>query len=445
MLQRRRWPLCAGLAVLLLAVVASWGPAGAQVTTTTPASVPPAARADAFTVSDVKVDVSAANANAARDQAIAEAQRKAWETLYQRMTASTRAAPRVSEIDLARMVQGFEIDDEKVSATRYVGTITVRFRPQAVRDQLGNVGAAYVEPPAQPLVVLPVTVVAGRPVLWEDRTRWREAWEAKERGSSLVPLAVPEGEMEDFQAIGIEDAMKGSAEPLAAIARRYNAAGVVVAKTELPASGEPTRGQPMVVEVTRYGLDGTRDQFNVPVRADASDRPEDLLTRAVTFVSAALDEAWRRENTVASGPEQSVAVAVPISRLEDWIETRKRLAAVHAVSRVDVLSLSRVEALVGLSYRGDVERLRQALARRDLGLMPTAPRVDAGLASAPTLELRLLPRGSGAAHAATPLPVGMGAPQAAPTLPPAEPGVVMGAPPRNLGTVPARPAPPVRY
>ncbi|WP_448187263.1 DUF2066 domain-containing protein [Azospirillum sp. sgz301742] len=442
----RRWLLCAGFAALLavLAVL------GAALSAPAIAQVAPAAQADAFTVSGVKVDINASNPNTARDQAIAQAQRSAWETLYQRLVPGGRAAPRLSETDLARLVQGFEIDDEKVSASRYVGSLTVRFRPQAVREQLGGAGASYVEPPSQPLVVLPVTVVDGKPILWEDRTRWREAWEARERGSSLVPLVVPEGEMDDIQAIGADDAVNGKADALATIARRYSANGVIVARTELTASGEPNPGQPLAVEVTRYGLDGTRGQpQTITVRPDASDRPADVLARAVSFVSAALDEAWKRDNTAVTGGEQSVAVAVPIGRLEDWIETRKRLATVQAVSRVDLLALSRVEALVALTYRGDVERLRQMLARSDLGLTPSAPRMDSGITPAPALELRALPKGAGATQAAAPLPA---APIPAPSapayggVPPAgEPGVVMGAPPRTLGTVPARPAPGLGY
>jgi hypothetical protein len=452
MLHRRHGPLCAGFAALLVATVVLGAALGIAASGPAAAQVAPAAQADAFTVSGVKVDINASNPNTARDQAIAEAQRKAWETLYQRLVPGGRGAPRVSETDLSRMVQGFEIDDEKVSATRYVGSLTVRFRPQAVREHLGGAGASYVEPPSQPLVVLPVTTVEGKPILWEDRTRWREAWEARERGSSLVPLVVPEGEMEDIQAIGVEDAMKGNADALANIARRYSANGVIVARTELPASGEPNPGQPLAVEVTRYALDGTREQQTVTVRPDASDRPADVLTRAVTFVSAAQDEAWKRNNSAVTGGEQSVAVAVPLGRLEDWIETRKRLATVQAVSRVDLLALSRVEALVALTFRGDVERLRQMLARNDLGLTPSAPRMDAGITPAPALELRALPKGAGAAQAATPLPATLlpAAPIPAPAgpgyAPPAgEPGVVMGAPPRTLGTLPARPAPGVGY
>lgn len=482
MLHRRHAPLFAGFAAITVALAVQAGPVKAQV----PGAAPPAAAApaasgtvpaavpvaDPFTVSGVKVDVSAANANAARDQAIRDAQVKAWAELHKRLVPSAASAPRVSEIELARLVQGFEIDDEKVSATRYLGSITVRFRPAAVREALAGGGQQYVEPPARPYVILPVTVVDGRPVLWEDRTDWREAWEGRQTGASLVPLVVPDGELADISAIGVNEALAGDPEALARIAQRYNAGGVVVAKTDLPAGGLDL-GRPLAVEVTHYTPDGARDQQTVNVKADMADRAGDFLTRATTFVSAAIDESYRRDNTVASGPEQATLVRVPLGSLNDWVETRKRLGMVNAVTRTDVLSISRYEALVALTHRGDVERLRQALARRDLGLVRTgavnapvpAPAIPGQMVSgqpvppvtpAPEWQLQVLPRGAGAAQAqpaaassAALSPVS--APPAAyppstyPTstypsvtpVPSGTPQAAPGAPPRILGTLPA--------
>jgi len=393
MLHRRRWSLCAGLAAVLLLLAGLTGPAGAQIV-----APPPQSANDAFAVSGIQVDVAAANANAARDQAITQAQRKAWDTLYQRMVPGGGAAPKLSDYDLARLVQGFEIDNEKVSATRYVGTFTVRFRPTPVREQLAGAGAgSYVEPPTRPLVVLPITVTDGRTILWEDRTPWRDAWEERDAGNSLVPLVVPDGELEDIQAITAADALAGSPEALARIAQRHRAGGVVVARTELPPGG-PNPKAPLTVEVTRLGLDGTREQQTVTVRPDPDDRAPDLMRRAVSFTGATLDEMWKRENTVSSGAEQTFTVSVPLGRIEDWVEARRRLAGTNGVTRADILSLSRSEAIIALTVRGDVQRLQQALARRDLALSAAPqPPVLSGqpvLPARPAYELRLAGRGA---------------------------------------------------
>ncbi|KAA0593568.1 DUF2066 domain-containing protein [Azospirillum lipoferum] len=454
MLHRRRAPLLAGLAAMSTALVVTMtGPAGAQTGSPPPAaaSAPSAATpssADAFAVTGVKVDINGSNPTTVRDQAIREAQAKAWAELYRRLVPGGGNPPRLSDGEIAKLVQGFEIDDEKVSASRYVGAITVRFRPNAVRDALGQSGGAaqYVEPPSRPFVILPVTQTDGRTILWQDRTPWRAAWEARQPAASLVPLMVPDGELSDAQAISGEDAVAGNADALARIAQAYKAGGVVVARTDLPANGpDPARG--LTVDVTRYGLDGTRDNQTVQVKGGGT--ADELLNRAVASVGTQLDDSWRREHTTATGPEQNTLVRVPLTAVNDWVETRKRLSAVNSVARTNLMSISRSEALITLTYRGAPEQLAQALARQDLGFAQAAP-AAAAYPGAPLpvqsadWQLTLLPRGSGTASAGA-VP-GSATPMAAPTsLAPSAPldgsTATMGAPPRNLGTLPAKSAP----
>lgn len=459
MLHRRRAPLLAGLAAMSTALVLTMtGPAGAQTGSPPPAAASAAASAampsasDPFAVSGVRVDINGSNPTTVRDQAIREAQAKAWAELYRRLVPGG-TPPRLSDNEIARLVQGFEIDEEKVSASRYVGAITVRFRPNAVRDALGQSGGAtqYVEPPSRPFVILPVTQTEGRTILWQDRTPWRAAWEARQPAASLVPLVVPDGELTDAQAISGEDAIAGNAEALGRIAQAYKAGGVVVARTDLPANGpDPARG--MTVDVTRYGLDGTRDNQVVQVKGGSS--ADDVLTRAVAAVGTQLDDSWRREHTTATGPEHNTLVRIPLSAVNDWVETRKRLSSVNAVTRTNLMSISRSEALITLTHRGDPDQLAQALARQDLGLARTAAASPAAYPAAPLpvpsadWQLTLLPRGSGAASAgAVPSSASPAASpiQASPTsLAPSAPldaGGTLGAPPRNLGTLPAKSAP----
>lgn len=357
MLHRPRLLLFAGLAALILAVF----PAAAQT-----------GGDGAYTVSGIQVDVSAANANAARDQAIAQAQRKGWQELYGRIVPGGGTAPSLSDLELARLVQGFSIDEERLSATRYLGSMTIRFRPDAVRDRLAGLGGEIVEPPSRPLVLLPVTVVEGRRILWEDRTAWRVAWEGRQAGASLVPLVVPDGELDDIAAIGASEALEGNAAALERIAGKYNAAGVLVARIDLPAGG-PNLAQGVTVDLQRFGPGGPQGQQSVTVRADRDDRPEDLMNRAVIQTAAAIDEVWRRENTVPTGAVQRLTVSVPIAGLPDLMEARRRLGGVRMVSRSDLIALTRTEATLALTYRGDVGALQQQLARNDLSLVRLPP------------------------------------------------------------------------
>lgn len=102
------------------------------------------AEARPYEVSGVEVDVTAADAAAARDQAIVEGQRTALQMLIEDLVGLEKAAqvPLPGDDAISAMVQDFEVESERLSAVRYIGVLTYRFDPSLVDDLLGGVGGA---------------------------------------------------------------------------------------------------------------------------------------------------------------------------------------------------------------------------------------------------------------------------------------------------------------
>jgi hypothetical protein len=125
--------LGAFLATILLSVIAVLAAA-------------PQARAGTYTVSGIPVDVTAADAAAARDQAIVEGQRAALKVLIENMMGSEKAAQITLPDDagISDMVQDFEVESERLSAVRYVGTLTFRFLSDPVDQLVGRAPAGTV-------------------------------------------------------------------------------------------------------------------------------------------------------------------------------------------------------------------------------------------------------------------------------------------------------------
>lgn len=98
---------------------------------------PAPAVANPLVVADVVVDKEAENSVVAREKAINDSRREAFKKLAERnMTpAEFKALKMPKDSDIAMLVQDFEIQDEQMSSTRYVGTFTVRFR-DAVRNYI---------------------------------------------------------------------------------------------------------------------------------------------------------------------------------------------------------------------------------------------------------------------------------------------------------------------
>jgi hypothetical protein len=107
----------------------------------------PGARAETYlTVDDVPVDVTAKDANAARDQAIAAVQSKAFDKLVGQLVtnAADQARLHPGQQQIEGFVQDFMVENERVSTVRYIGTYSVRFRESLVRKYLADSGIGSV-------------------------------------------------------------------------------------------------------------------------------------------------------------------------------------------------------------------------------------------------------------------------------------------------------------
>src|SRR3982750_3742865 len=87
------------------------------------------AQGEALSVEGIAVDVTADSAQAARDKALVQAQRKAFDQLMQTLVQpqDLARAPKVSDAQIADMVLDFDIESEKTSAVRYIGKLNFRF------------------------------------------------------------------------------------------------------------------------------------------------------------------------------------------------------------------------------------------------------------------------------------------------------------------------------
>ncbi len=360
MLLRRR--LAAALVLLCLGLVDA---AAAEV---------PARRFDVYAVSPVPVDVTAANAAAARDQAIVEGENRAFDLLMQRMTlaADRRRLPPVDAALLNDLVQGFEVAHERRSDVRYLADFTVHFRPEAVRQMLRQAGIAFAETPSKPVVVLPVLHNGDQLTLWDDPSPWRDAWANARPVPGLVPLMRPLGELEDVQAIDAEAAVRGDDERLKAISQRYGDADVLVTQARLQTGGEQ---HAIDVTSTRYppGVTGAEQSWVGSAAANPGESDADLMGRAVADVIAQVEEAWKAANMLDTRESGTLTARVPTGTLRDWLAVRDRLSGIPAVRSSRLVTLDREEARVEIRYVGDPDQLRLALAQRDLELSGADP------------------------------------------------------------------------
>lgn len=327
------------------------------------AAQPAAAQAvgDAFNVRGIDVDVTAANPQAAKDQAIAEGQNRAFRLLLERLTQPADHA-RLPKADGTQYVRDFSVDSERRSATRYIATLSVRFNPTAVRKLLQGAGIAYAEPRNRVLVVVPVFKAAGaRAMLWDDPNPWREAWTAL-GGGGLVPVVVPTGELADVQTISAEQALAGNADAMQSLGARWRTSDVLVAVAGLAPNGK-------TLDVNLIGSPGAPKPFDsIAYQLNEGETLEALLARAVRDIDRGIDTVFKQPNLLQFDRAATLSTLVPLTGIEDWLAVRDRLGRVSQVRRWELVSLSKAEAALVLHTVGDQEQVNAALANAGLRL-----------------------------------------------------------------------------
>jgi hypothetical protein len=356
----RRWLAIAGLVLLASGAALSLARAAEP-------------RFDLFTVTAVALDATAANATAARDQAIADGQQRALRMLLERLTlvGDRDRLPKVGVAQMNELLQGFEVAHERRSGVRYLAEYTFHFRPDPVRQLLRQAGIAFAETPSKPLLVLPVLHDGDRVVLWDDPNPWRDAWSAALIPAGLVRAVQPYGELDDIASIDAEAAVRGDGDKLQAISQRYGAADVLVSQATLKTDGVHS----IDVTTTRYvaGEPGREQTWVTTTAPGPGESDAELMQHAASGAFAQVAEAWKAANILDFSQSGTLLARVPASSLQDWLAVRDRLGGIPAVRSSKLVSLDREGARVEIRYVGDAAQLRLAMAQRDLDLSGSEP------------------------------------------------------------------------
>ncbi len=371
---------------------------------------PAAVRAEdpLFTVSGVRVDVTAESAVKARTEAFEKAQQDAFKALAERLLPEEDAQsfePPASTT-ISPMVRDFEITGEQLSRVQYIGTYTFRFKENAIRNYFSDKNVSFTSVRSKPVLILPFYQVGTQTTLWGERNPWLAAWGRTDTRQGLVPVQVPIGDIADVGDMGDSQALTYNANSLHSMVSRYGAgeAIILIGKPKWqPASSAAAAAStdPESMDIMIYRTDLGAPSFVKTISILATDKMgnETLYDSAVRQTRQAFQSDWKSKTSVQMGTlgeKATLNARVRFASLREWSETQKALRKVSAISYMRVVRLAPKQAEIELTYSGPEDRLRIALAQSDITLSnPQAAYMETGYGyepqGAPLYDLYLNP------------------------------------------------------
>ena len=325
-----------------------------------------------YQVRNVKVDETADSEVAAKAKGLAVAKRRALQKLMGIMTLQKDRGrlPKLEAAQLEDLIFGISVSDEKMSRGqgRYLANVTVRFRPDRVRQMLGGSQVPYTETASKKLLILPILKEAGTNQLWEENNSWFQAWARQSFGQSLVPVTLPLGDISDVSVINVRQALLGDRDKLADIAGKYGADGVILTLARVSRNLQ-TNAALISVETTVMAPGWNNAGFQTDYQGSINQGIEKILARAAKNTVIELTESWKQGNLVdPTAAQQSLVVNVKMRNLRNWVDVQKRLDRQSNIERYQVESLSVRQAVLKLDFVGSTAQLKTALAQADLML-----------------------------------------------------------------------------
>jgi hypothetical protein len=357
----KRYALASGL--VLLPCLAAIGATGG------------AARAadSLFDVAKISVDVTAADAVAARETGMAEAEARAVKTVLQRLlpVGVDPELPGLTKEDIAGLVSGVSIRNERNSATRYIATLDVGVNEEAIKKLLQEYRLPFSEERAEPVSILPL-MIAGETVASEGEEGWRQAFDDLDLSHSIAPATIlrprPDLAIDTLKAV-----LAGDAAALAKMQDEYGSP-LVIAVGEVADGAFVTRlaGADSVGAIQFEQSDPLGSDAKASARAGAALAFGTIESRWKTTGAAAAPgtEANYAPGAPAVQPgaaapqgevPRNVVAQVEFSGLKEWQDIRGRLTNVAGIRALEVNSLSARGAAITFDYAGPLARLQQEL------------------------------------------------------------------------------------
>lgn len=325
-----------------------------------------AVAADLFTIDGIKTSSSGPTGKQAKDTAMLAGQREAFTKLLERI-ASSQSNSGLLNIDadkLAELVQGIEVNDEKITASYYSATLNISFNKSLVEKLLKDNAVNFTDKKSAPIVLVPLLITNGQKMLFEEENPLRKSLATVTSANHVLTIIVPanlRGVDKEKLNQAIEDLPTDIKDSLLKIGQNYKADKLILI------AAEQVDGDNLNVRLQDI-KDPASSIKEISFKAKDASAGEDLFTYASRGITSILEGQWVKGKASDNAARTKITLTIPIGSLDEWAAIRKRLDNLTFLKDISVKSLTVKSALVDVSFSETFENLSIKMSDNGLRL-----------------------------------------------------------------------------
>lgn len=334
---------------------------------------------DLFVMTHIPVAAEGKNALEARDTAMREGQKKAFEALLDKIVFSEkRAAVKVNLEEIPSFVQDISVKNERMGGTRYLGDLTVRFKAPLVRTFLQKQSVSFLSRLPQPMFVVPVFNTEGQTLVFDENNPLYLTLRDQMPQNNLFELTtigVPQDKNTFSDVISLVPPVENlSYETLKPLLNRYHltqALLIMVSKNG------------MAYELsTRVLPAGSAPEAEIAL--NVTDDREDLIKVMKDLSTDALRSMTKKWRYLSQNTESALTlfhVFTPVEKVSDLTRVQQKIKQMRFAERVDIKGFSHKRLAVDFYFRGSEADFAQKIHLSGMRLLyavtddPTEKRV----------------------------------------------------------------------
>ena len=194
---------------------------------------------------------------------------------------------------------------------------------------------------------------------------WRNAWITNSNNDGLIPIKSSEGKFSDFIYFNQDKAVKKNLKNLELLAKSHNTTGVLIAILKKKYNRDKSKIL-FNLNLSIYRFDGEKTKtFEDTIEIYSNEYSDKILSEAKSKVETFVNLQWKTANIITS-QKKFEKITVLFNNLNDWINIKKTISNMSIIDKFNVKNFSHNEAIIFLSFSGNLNQLKVAFKQSDL-------------------------------------------------------------------------------